>query len=54
MKREDTTITIKISSADKRKIKERMKAAGVNNLSAYLRKMALNGYIINLDLSDVK
>lgn len=54
MKREDTTITIKISSADKRKIKERMKAAGVNNLSAYLRKMALNGYIINLDLSDVR
>ena len=54
MKHEDTTITIKISSADKRKIRERMKAAGVTNLSAYLRKMALNGYIINLDLSDVK
>ena len=54
MKHEDTTITIKISSADKRKIRERMKAAGVTNLSAYLRKMALNGYIIKLDLSDVK
>ena len=54
MKREDTTITIKISSADKKRIRERMEAAGVTNLSAYLRKMALNGYIINLDLSDVK
>ena len=54
MKHEDTTITIKISSADKNRIRERMKTAGVNNLSAYLRKMALNGYIINLDLSDVK
>lgn len=54
MKHEDTTITIKISSADKNRIRERMKTAGVNNLSAYLRKMALNGYIIKLDLSDVK
>ncbi|MBP3261203.1 plasmid mobilization protein [Pseudobutyrivibrio sp.] len=54
MRNKDTTITIKISSADKGKIRERMKSAGVNNLSAYLIKMALNGYIIQLDLSDVK
>ena len=27
---------------------------GTNNLSAYLRKMALDGYVINLDLSDVR
>ena len=31
-----------------------MKDSGYKNLSAYMRKMALNGYIINLDLSDVK
>lgn len=31
-----------------------MKQAGVRNRSAYLRKMALNGYILNLDLTDVK
>ncbi len=30
-----------------------MKEAGVTNLSAYMRKMALDGYMIMLDLTDV-
>ena len=28
-----------------------MEQLGVTNLSAYLRKMAVNGYIINLDIA---
>lgn len=32
----------------------KMKEAGVKNRSAYLRKMALDGYIICLDLSELK
>jgi len=35
-------------------IRQRMKDSGVVNLSAYLRKMAIDGYHINLDLSDVR
>ena len=35
------------------RLHEKMKEAGVRNLSAYIRKMALDGYIIKLDLSDV-
>lgn len=35
-------------------IHERMASIGVGNLSAYLRKVAIDGYIINLDLSDVR
>lgn len=35
-------------------LKERLEQTGINNLSAYLRKMALDGYILNLDLSDVR
>ena len=31
-----------------------MELIGVKNRNAYLRKMALNGYCINLDLRDVK
>lgn len=31
-----------------------MREAGVTNTSAYIRKMALNGYVINIDLGDVK
>ncbi len=49
----DTEIHIKLSSEDKEKILNRMKEAGVTNLSAYMRKMALDGYMIMLDLTDV-
>lgn len=35
-------------------IHERKEAAGFKSLSAYLRKMAIDGYIITIDLSDVK
>ena len=53
MKRTDTQIFIKISQADKDKILARMHDAGVTNLSAYMRKMAIDGHMILLDLSDV-
>ena len=35
-------------------IKERMAQTGVANLSAYLRKMAVDGYIIHLDMDDIQ
>ena len=35
-------------------IRQRMKDSGMVNLSAYLRKMAITGYHINLDLTDVR
>ena len=35
-------------------IRQRMKDAGVVNLSAYIRKMTIDGYHINLDLTDVR
>ena len=35
-------------------IHERKEAAGFKSLSAYLRKMAIDGYIVKIDLSDVK
>lgn len=35
-------------------IRERMAQAGVTNMSAYVRKMAIDGYIIHLDLTDVQ
>lgn len=35
-------------------VKERMAELGVTNLSAYLRKMAVGGYIIHLDMSDIQ
>ena len=35
-------------------IQGRMAEAGISNLSAYVRKMALNGYVLHVDLSPVR
>lgn len=35
-------------------IKERMAELGITNLSAYLRKMAVDGYIIHLDMGSIQ
>lgn len=35
-------------------IRERMASLGITGLGAYFRKMGIDGYIINLDLSDVR
>lgn len=35
-------------------IHQRMAEAGTTNTGAYVRKMALNGYVLNVDLAPVK
>ncbi len=35
-------------------IHDRMTEAGISNAGAYVRKMALNGYILHIDLAPVK
>lgn len=35
-------------------IQERMASLGVQNMSAFIRKMALNGYVLHVDLAPVK
>ncbi len=35
-------------------IGERMAEAGISNMEAYMRKMALNGYVLHVDLSDIR
>jgi predicted DNA binding CopG/RHH family protein len=47
-------ILIKLTPDDLEAIKAKMEQAGVRNRSAYIRKMAIDGYIILLDLSDIK
>lgn len=48
------SILIKVTPEDIKAIEAKMKQAGVKNRSAYIRKMARDGYIIMLDLSDLK
>ena len=45
---------LKLRDGDREQIERRMKEAGMLNMSAYIRKMAIDGYVIQLDLSDLK
>lgn len=35
-------------------VKGRMAELGISNLSAYMRKMAVDGYIVHLDMKDIQ
>lgn len=35
-------------------IHQRMTEAGITNTGAYIRKMALNGYVLNVDLAPIR
>ena len=43
-----------MSEAEAELVKERMAELGITNLSAYLRTMAVDGYIIHLDMGDIQ
>ncbi len=45
---------IMVSEEEQEQIRKRMDEAGIRNLGAYMRKMALNGYVLHVDLSPVK
>lgn len=45
---------VMVSEAEQAAIQERMAEAGIRNMGAYMRKMALNGYVLHVDLSPVK
>ena len=47
-------IYIKVSPKELQTIRKRMESVGIQNLSAYMLKMAMNGFVIQLDLSDMK
>ena len=43
----------KVSPEEKKVIDQKMALLGTSNLRAYLRKMAVDGYIVQLDMSSV-
>ena len=44
----------KVSPEEKELIEKKMAQLGIHNQRAYLRKMAVDGYIIHLDMSDIQ
>jgi hypothetical protein len=43
-----------VTEAERELIGEKMRLLDTDNLSAYMRKMAIDGYIINADWTDIK
>ena len=41
-----------VTDEEKQMIQEKMKLLGTTNMGAYLRKMAIDGYIIKVDYSE--
>lgn len=46
-------IYFKVSEEDRKLIEQRMKLAGIRNMSAYIRKMCIGGYIIHLQIPEL-
>ena len=54
MSKRTEELKIRISPEDKERIKLKMEDAGILNMSAYVRKMALDGICIKLDLVEIR
>ena len=53
-KEKTTGFYFKMSPQERALIEQAMAAAGIRNMSAYIRKMALGGYVLHVDLEPVK
>ena len=54
MAKRDEDVHFLASKEEVERIHQKMDELGIRSMGAYLRKMALDGYCINLDLQDVK
>ncbi len=53
-RKRDVPILFRVSPEEKEQIDRRMAELGIVNMAAYLRKMALDGYIVNLDIPELR
>lgn len=54
MEKRNVQIHFRVTKSEADRIQEKMDEIGIRSKGAYLRKMALDGYCINLDLRDVR
>ena len=50
----DEIIILRTTKAEKNRIYEKMLGMGIRSLSAHIRKMALDGYCLHLDLKELR
>ena len=49
----DMMLRFRVTPEEREKIEQKMEEYGTDNMAAYLRKMAIDGYVIRLDLPEV-
>ena len=50
----DIRVDLRLSQKEHDYIQERMSEAGTVNMSAFIRKMALKGYVLHVDLAPIR
>ena len=53
-RKRNVQIKFRVTEEERTLIEEKMKMVPTSNMEAYLRKMAIDGYIIQIDQSDIK
>lgn len=53
-RKREVQVNFRVSPQELEAIEEKMSQAGTKNREAYLRKMALDGYIVKLELPELK
>ena len=53
-RRRSVHLHVMVTPEEQALIAGRMAEAGISNMGAYMRKMALNGYVLHVDLSDIR
>ena len=53
-RRRSVHLNVMVTPEERELIQQRMDEAGIRNMGAYMRKMALNGYVLNVDLTPVR
>ena len=54
MREKTEKLDIRVTPQELERIKAKKEEVGIRNMSAYLRKMAMDGYCINLDIDDIR
>ena len=52
--KKNVQIHFRLTPSEAERLRTKMKEAGIQSQGAYLRKMALDGYCVRLDLQDVR
>lgn len=47
-------VKFRVTPEERALINKRMEQAGTNNMAAYLRKMAIDGYVVKLELPELR